>query len=46
MREQAGFIDWYKEDQQIVKGPNFHHVEPLLNLFQSDVIQERSSDAR
>lgn len=42
MLEQAGFIDWHEDAQQIVKGPNFHRVKPLLDHLQSDVIQERS----
>ena len=46
MLEQAGFIDWHKDDRQIDKGPNFHYVEPLLDFLQSDEIQERLHDAR
>lgn len=31
--EDAGLIEWQKEDQQVVKGPKFDEIEPLLELL-------------
>lgn len=44
--EHAGFIELHMDGQQIGKGPNFHHIQPLLNLLQSGTLQEDPMDVR
>lgn len=31
--EQAGFIRWNRETQQVMKGPRFDEIRPLLELM-------------
>lgn len=31
--DDAGFIEWKKDDLQVVKGPKFDEIKPLLELL-------------
>lgn len=33
MLEQAGFIEWHRDAKQIVEGPNFEDIRPLLRFL-------------
>ena len=33
--EEAGFIEWTKDTHQVVKGPRFDEIRPLLEFLQA-----------
>jgi predicted transcriptional regulator len=33
--EEAGFIDWDRDTHEVVKGPRFDEIRPLLELMQA-----------
>ncbi|UHQ99012.1 helix-turn-helix domain-containing protein (plasmid) [Natrinema zhouii] len=34
--EDAGFIEWQKKQDIVVKGPEFEQIEPVLEMFEEN----------
>lgn len=34
--EEYGFVEWHRDDNEVVKGPRFDEIRPLLELIEAN----------